>query len=254
MSATEKNTPGNTNTSAPGTTEGQQPSEPTKVAPPQSSNQQPPTPAAPQTENLMTREAAEAMVEKARKDEKSKVYGEVEKLKTKKEENETKIAQLQTDLDALRAGKTGELASIQTELSQLREKNAKLEKAIDVIADESAKQVVASDVRAKREKLIAGLPQELHDIVTGDTPEELEASANRAKKIHSTIFEDAKEKARAELGSQVPGPFAPNGSHRVNEAIVTPANKESLARLKGPAYQEAKQKLLEKAKQQAGLS
>lgn len=245
-------------------------SQPAAGGPSSETQPKPPAPApapsaAPQTppaSKVYTQEEVDAMLGKARSDEKTKVYSKVEdaeraaaEAKKKAEEAEQRNATLTEELDQVRSGKASEMDSITRELAELREQNKKLEGLVESVADTAAERVQKSELKAYREKQIAtsGLTH-FADMVAGNSEEEIDASIAKAKEREAKVMEDATAAARKELGENVPRPVAPGGGSAPAQPVVTPGNKKQIASLRGDAYQKRRQELLAEARRKAGLA
>lgn len=232
--------------------------------PPEPQHATPPTDAAsnaPADDVVPKSEVARA-IEKARREEKEKLYPEIERLKAARAEGEAKAAELEQQLEAqrlevegLRTGKVEETESINKELRELRKKNQKLETAIENVATEAAAKLRASELAAYREKQIrASGIQQLAELVGGDSEEAIDAAIKRAKEKEDAIFEKAREEARAKLADSLPTPISPDGSQgRGPTAIVTQKQKQDIASLRGADYRKYRDQLMAEAKQKAGL-
>jgi hypothetical protein len=203
------------------------------------------------------------LVEKARKEEKDKVYSTIEQLKVTKTEGEAKAAELteklkaaQEEAEGLRTGKLQEIDSVNRELRELRETNKKLEKAIELVASESVARLEQAKLETFREKEIrkAGI-KSLAKYVSGTDQDEILASIKQIKAEEEAIYESARKDVRKEITSELPTPIAPSGATgRGPNNALHPEQKEGIARLKGEAYLKEKQRLLMEARQKAGLA
>ncbi len=203
-----------------------------------------------------------AALAKARKDEKDKLYPDLEKARTEAKEAaeratafETKLTETQQEVSDLREGKSTEMASVNRELADTQEKIGKLEEALGAVADDAATRILASETNAYREKAIseAGLT-DFAEFVTGTTQEEINASVEAAKEKQTKIMEAATAKAREELGARVPKPLAGGGG----SAGDTPGSnnvmdRQRIAKLKGPDFTKARAELIQRAREKAGL-
>lgn len=258
---TEATTPADKKPDADPTGGGQQPPVVTAPATPQPtpSVEPPPTPAPPG----VTPEEHAAALAKARQEEKSKLYPEIERLKAEKAASDKKLAdaekkaaERQQELEDVRAGKVTETESVNRELKELREQNQNLQSAIEEVATSAADRVVQSELKAYKEKKIreAGITQ-LSELVSGTSEEEIDAAVEKAKKKEEAIFEKAREEERAKLAHDLPTPIAPDGSQgRGPGGRVTPGKRTEVAQLKGDEYKKVRDQLLLEAKQKAGLA
>jgi hypothetical protein len=213
-------------------------------------------------EDLIPKQDAIELIEKARSEEKRKLYSEIEKLraeKTKSEEEllakEKLIEARQQELENIRAGKVEEKESINRELRELREQNKKLAETIDSVAESAAKRIRQSELNSFREKKIreAGITQ-LVELVRGSDEAEIEESIRMAKKKEELILEEARKQVRSQMAHELPQPIAPDGSHGKNSvSVVSHKDRSRAAKLKGNDYQKFRDQLLQEAKQKSGL-
>lgn len=201
------------------------------------------------------------LLAKARKDEKDKLYPELEKARTelknfkqRAKELEGQLSTTQTELDGVRAGSATEFESVNRELRESREKIQKLETAIETVASDAADRVRRSELAAYRAKAIAESGIVLEELVSGSSEEDIDRAVKEAKAKESKLLARAKEEARRELSAEVPRPLSPDGTRgRSASDQLSPKNREAIARQKGSDYEKARQQLLLEAKQKAGL-
>jgi DNA repair exonuclease SbcCD ATPase subunit len=234
-----------------------------KVQEPSTSGQTPdstPQSQVPAQGKVLTEEQVNALVEKARADEKSKVFGKLEEQKTAKakaeelaKELESKLKATQTDLDSIRQGKASELESVANELKALRENNQKLEKAIEETASIAAAQIREFEVKAYRERRIRESGVKLEKLVTGNSEQEIDAAIESARKDEMSLLEAYKAEQQKKVADSLPGPLAPNGSEGRGPSLgLTPQTREAIASLKGEEYEKRRAQILLDAKQRSG--
>jgi DNA repair exonuclease SbcCD ATPase subunit len=210
----------------------------------------------------ISKEEVSRLLEKARADEKAKLYPELEKSKGVVTSLEEKIAELtkqseerHKELESLRAGETDKAESINRELRELKEQNTKLSSAIDRVSQEAAERIRKSELASYREKKIrsAGI-KHLDDLVVGDSEEDIDKSIEATKKREDDLFVAAREEARKDLAKNLPTPISPEGSKGRGPTVMTPSKKEEYAKLRGADYAKIKSQLLADAKTKAGLT
>lgn len=214
---------------------------------------------------VYTKTDVDAMLTKARQDEKSKVYGQLDALKVQKElsekkaqELEAKLLSLEKDLDNVRQGKKSEIESVTQELATLRDHNKKLEKAVEEVASTATYQIRQAQLDAYREKLITEKGIIFSDSIKGDSKEEILESAEEALKkqrqVEETARKKALEEAQREMRSNLPRPLVVDGQvGKGSNPVAGPSNRESLARLPDDEYRTIRAQLLKDAKQKVGL-
>jgi len=228
----------------------------------QETQQENPVNPVPQENNVISKEEHERILAKVRDDEKAKLYPEIEKAKSSANALENEIEKLreeskqrQQELEDLRSGKIKEGETINRELAELREKNQRIEKALETVASEAAERVRLSELASFRERKIreTGL-KHLHDLVKGNSEEEIEASIAEVAKKENSIVLAAKEEARKDLAKTLPKPISPDGSKTPFSGMISPKKKSDIARLRGSEYEKVRAQLLAEAKTKAGLT
>lgn len=213
-------------------------------------------------EKVLTESQVSALLEKARSDEKSKVYGKVDELSKAKDvaekqmkELEEKLMSSQKDLDTLKSGKATESEQVSKELKELRENNLKLQKAIEETANLAAAEIRKFELKAYREKAIRSSGVKLEEFITGSTEAEIDETIAKVVAREKQIAEEAKAEALKSFQATLPGPLAPNAASSAGPAaVITAQNREAIASLKGSEYDKRRQQLLTEAMQKAGIT
>lgn len=240
------------------------PGAPSPGTPPQHTPQNPSPNGGPSNpgEQMISKSEHEAVVAKARSDEKAKLYPELERLKAASSEKDevvkalqSKLAEKEKALSDLREGRSNEFSSVNAELLALKEQNKKLEAAFENLADASAAKVRTTELKAYRDRKVAEASlQHFGDLVTiGDSEEEIDSSITVAKKKEDALVASATEKVRKELGAAVPSPVAPSRGGSGSPPTNTARDRESIARQGGDEYRKTRAALIQKAKEEAGL-
>jgi len=214
----------------------------------------------PKTQKVFAEEQITDLIEKARADEKKKVFSKLESLKKANEEYQTKLAELEAmrkeieaDRDALREGRSSEFKSVNEELSQLREQNEKLQKAFEASVESATMKIREQELKAYKAEKLREAQVSLVELVSGSSESEIDASIEAAKKREKAIEESLREQIRKELANDLPQPMSTDGSQgRGPTPVITPQNRQAVARLKGDEYERRRQELLEDAKTKAG--
>lgn len=202
------------------------------------------------------------IVEKAREDEKKKLYPELDRLKREKAANDAKLAELTTKLESqtkevegLRTGTVQEKDSVNRELRELREHIAKQEKALEAVAEDAASRIRASEIESYREKALrkSGI-KHLADLVSGGSEADIDASIERAQKKEKAVLDAAETEARKKLADTLPTPIAPAGDLGRGPSGINPNDKHHYAAMKGPEYAKVRAQLMADARKKAGLS
>lgn len=214
----------------------------------------------PKVEKVFAEEQITDLIEKARADEKKKVFSKLDSLKKLNEEIQAKMTELEAakleiekDRDALREGRTSEFKSVNEELSQLREQNQKLQKAFEASVETATLKIREQELKAYKADKVREAQVSLIELVSGVSESEIDASIEATKKREKVIEDSLREQIRKELANDLPQPMATDGSQgRGPTPVITPQNRQAVARLKGEEYERRRQELLADAKQKAG--
>lgn len=235
------------------------------AAPGENSNKE--TPAA-----TVDKAAHEAALAAARKEEKDKLYPDLDKAR-KASEAATKKAEA---AEAASAAKDAELATIQAKLKEMEDKGlteaerqgkeskeairkateaaqaaTKAAEAAQVraeLAEKNAeKRIKESELRAHRAIAIkdSGLTA-LADMVTGNTEAEIAASIEALKQKEEVLKGSGKAAADEETRGAMPGPLSLN--QRKAQTVYEGMTAAELARLPKDEYQKARKALMNKAR------
>ena len=219
-------------------------------------------PAANPSEKTYSEKELKELLEKARSDEKGKVFSKIEAAKTEKEKLEAAMkaleetkAQIEKDRDALREGRATELKSVNDELAQLRKQNENLQAMFDASIDTAAKQLREYELKAYKAQKIQESGIKFVETISGDSEQEIDASINMVKTREQEIREMLKEEIRKEQANDLPAPINTDGSYgRGPTPTITPQNRQAVAQLKGDDYAKRRAQLLEEARIKAGQS
>ena len=202
-----------------------------------------------------------AMVEKARQEEKQKLYSKLEQMKSDKkkaeEEREQLIAMasdLETKLKKIESESASKDSSVEAELQKLTAKLEASEKNTEKILDEAAKLIRENDdknaLEREKEKRVfeSGVDRDFVDLSGVSTVEEIDKAIQVAKVKQQTIEERIREKVRQELGASVPGPLAPQQDntnpaeraiHSADERRAVVKDREQYSKIRGELLKRA---------------
>jgi predicted ribosome quality control (RQC) complex YloA/Tae2 family protein len=201
-------------------------------------------------------------LEKVRTEEKNKLYPELSKLKGELGEQEKELSKLKAEADELKTKLKDKDDSTLTETQRIERRLSDLEGQIKTRDDQmitiktDADQRVADlELKLYREKKVREAGIELVELVSGSTPEEIDASVERARQRETELLGKAKAKIREdvarELGKDLPmGSAAPTDDAATKELapLLSPAQRNELSRIRDPQkYAEARARLLQEA-------
>jgi hypothetical protein len=220
-------------------------------------------------ETLYTQDQVNELLSKIRSDEKKKHQGKLDEnsttLKTqldKMKELEEQLSGAQKKLEKLQEGKKSDKDGLSKELEELRAEREKLQKGMDELAAISAQQIVDTELRMKKELLIQKHGIKFPELVSGDTVEELEASAKMAAEREKALVEqaakDAEERTKKQLSDQaaagLPEPISTNASLGNGNDLPTDLSaREKIVKLPRNEYLKKRAEILQEAKRKAGL-
>lgn len=211
-------------------------------------------------------EATKEASEKARKEEKDKLYPTIERHRASEKEANDKIKSLEASLSEREAKlKEFEEANLSTDekttrrLEELEARTSAAEKAVSIERDKRETEQKAFEMKLYRERRLreAGVEDSLADMVIGDSMESIEDSIQTTLSAQKDIFDRAYQKAhsdvRTELGKGVPeNPIQPDDSHTKVTPVVTLQDRNEIASIRDPQeYKKRRKELLEAAQKQA---
>jgi len=220
-------------------------------------------------ETLYTQDQVNELLSKIRSDEKKKHQGKLEEtsiaLKTqmdKMKELEEQLSGAQKRLEKLQDGKKSDKEGLSKELEELRTEREKLKKGMEELASISAQQIVDTELRMKKELLIQKHGIKFPELVSGDTIEELEASAKKAAEREKALVEEAtksaEERAKKQFSDQavtgLPKPISTNTSlGNGNDLPIDFNAREKIVKLPREQYLKRRAEILLEARRKAGL-
>jgi hypothetical protein len=222
-------------------------------------------------ETLYTQDQVNELLSKIRSDEKKKHQGKLEETSTalktqmdKMKELEEQLSGAQKRLEKLQEGKKSDKDKdgLSKELEDLRAEREKLQKGMEELASLSAQQIVDTELRMKKELLIQKHGIKFPELVSGDTVEELEASAKKAAEREKALVEkaakEAEDRTKKALSSQaaagLPKPISTNASLGNGNDLPSDLNaREKIVKLPRDEYLKRRAEILQEARRKAGL-
>jgi exonuclease VII small subunit len=216
----------------------------------------------------MSREEVDRLIAQARREEKEKLYPDLESARKKA----AKLEQEKTDLEAAIAlaeeGKKGtkkmetRLAEVEEQLSNLPTRFSKImDDTLDGLKRDGEAARQRDLLTATRDRLLASSTEVIPELVSGNTPEELQASFEKSKQTYKDIYGKAAEKTRSELEGSIrgalPQPVSATGANNNAGGQPNEGAQGGLDdwRQMAPAEWEQKKKAIkEEAFRKAGLS
>lgn len=224
-----------------------------------------PTPAQPPVApsiKTFTQDEVDALVTKARRDEKDKLYRDLDSAKKKASELEDSIKVKEAEIEGLKSSSTeAQQLRAQLEKLQVEAQNASkrvetlLGEALDRQKDEFEKRMEALRLDAVRRELIASANGEvIPELVSGSTEEEIRASFAKAKERYTSIQAAVADRLKKEHEQNLKGALPPSqggGAGQATDPVLS--DPSSWRKLSPKEWEEQKAKIKEAAFKQAGL-
>jgi len=213
--------------------------------------------------DTITRQDLIDAVEKARQQEKDKLYSRLEDLDSSREQLNSKLEEsaemlrvlMQERDDAKKQLEEKALEELSAEekvaqrLKALEEKEASLQSQLEQVATEAAMRVRESELKLYRANRLAEVGLTLTELVSGSNEQEIDESIQRAKQREDAIFAKARESVKAEFANNLPKPSSPAPLEPAKDsALVDPRKKFELANLSSQDFNRLKAELLERAR------
>ena len=220
------------------------------------------------TTETFTKDDLTSAIEKARQQEKDKLYQRLSDIDAKNQEYSSKLSET-TELlqklvaerdeakEKLEAQRQAEMSAeelVAERLKALEERERNMQAQLERVAEEAALRVRESELKLFKANKISESKLTLTELVSGDSEEEIMNSIERAKAREDEIFSIARERARAELTSNLPKPTTPSEPTVTADASanqrINPADKFKMANLSTAEFAKLKAELLQQARSQ----
>lgn len=220
--------------------------------------------------DALPKDKVDEMLAKARQEEKDKLYPDLQKAKSSSEEAQKQLA-AEREQRAAEAKRTTELEAKLQEIQNSSLSDAeKLENRLSALeaANKANEEAAAQALRAAKTENET-LRLELHkanatkglafpDLVSGSTPEEIDASVEQAKaretQLRAQLREELRDEVAAELGSKIPGSSAAGDDTHAKtgagSSVLSHKERSNLSKLRGTDYETARREKLQEAMSQ----
>jgi|13_taG_2_1085334.scaffolds.fasta_scaffold15648_2 hypothetical protein len=198
-----------------------------------------------------TKAQLDEMLNKARQQEKDKLYRSLEdankqseKLKSEHERVQKEYLKTQERLKTLQDDKMSDLEKVNKQIESIIAENESLRQKIDSVSKEADERITRSQINAYRQDRIKSEGLLFSDMVTGVTKEEIDASILEIKNREQAIRQQMEDQVRLELKDSLPKAISPNS---VEPSIAPASDRYRISKLKGDDYANIRQKLLTQA-------
>lgn len=222
----------------------QQPTTDVKSSEPQTSAE--PT----STEETLTKAQVQEMLTKARQDEKQKLYKSLEKAKKEASEVQAErdkvledLNQTKAQLQTLEDSNMSDIEKVSQQVKLLMGQNEALRAQMEQVSKVAETRVRESELKSYRQKRVEESGLMFPEMVSGQSPEEIDASITALREREEVVRTQLEDKLRSELAVNVPRPMSPNASAN----SVSAADRYSMSKMSPQDYKAMRQKLMAQA-------
>lgn len=227
---------------------------PTNTEESQANAQQPQADVSPKvekpSEESFTKDQLQELLTKARQEEKAKLYKSLEKTKADAEKTQAErdkvleeLNQAKERLQTLQDSNMSDIEKVNKQIELLAQQNELLKQQMESVSKQAEERVRVSEVSAYKQKKIESSGLLFPEMVSGNTPEEIDASIEMLKQREESVRSTLEDKLRAEQAVNVPRPMSPDGATQ----SVAVTDRYQLSKLKRDEYQAMRQKLMAQA-------
>lgn len=202
------------------------------------------------SEERFTKDQLQELLTKARQEEKAKLYKSIEKTKAEAEKTQAErdkvleeLNQAKERLQTLQDSNMSDIEKVNKQIELLAQQNELLKQQMEAVSKQAEERVRVSEVSAYKQKKIESSGLLFPEMVSGNTPEEIDASIEMLKQREESVRSTLEDKLRAEQAVNVPRPMSPDGATQ----SVAVNDRYQLSKLKRDEYQAMRQKLMAQA-------
>jgi hypothetical protein len=195
------------------------------------------------------------MIEKARKQEKDKLYNKMKELEDKNKmfedflnQEKQKAEQYAQQLQRQKEQQMSEEEKIKQTVSKLVEQNDYLSKQLEEVARTSQERLRESELKAYKAQALAKNNVLIPELVSGNSVDEIDNAIKLAKEKEQQLLKQAEERVRAEVVATLPKPSQSASVPEQVSNMIDPRKKYEIANLKPEEFAKYKAELLQKAR------
>lgn len=195
------------------------------------------------------------MIEKARKQEKDKLYNKMKELEDKNKmfedflnQEKQKAEQYAQQLQRQKEQQMSEEERIKQTVSKLVEQNDYLSKQLEEVAKTSQERLRQSELKAYKAQALAKNNVLIPELVSGNSVDEIDNAIRLAKEKEQLLLKQAEERVRAEVVATLPKPSQSASVPEQVSNMIDPRKKYEIANLKPEEFAKYKAELLQKAR------
>lgn len=195
-------------------------------------------------------------IEKARKQEKDKLYAKMKELEDKNKlfedflnKEKQKAEEYAQQLERQKQMQMSEEERIKQTVSRLVEQNDTLSKQLEEVARNAQEKLRESELRAYKAQALAKSNVLIPELVSGNSVEEIDQAIRFAKEKEQQILKQAEERVRQEVVSTLPKPSqSATIPDNTSAVLIDPRKKYEIANMKSEDFAKYKADLLQKAR------
>jgi len=190
------------------------------------------------------------LLNKVRREEKDKLYKSIEKTKAESQALQTERDKVLEDLklakdqlSTLQDSNMSDIEKVNKQIELLAEQNELLKKQLESVSQQAEARVRESEVKSYRQKRIENSGLLFPEMVTGSSPEEIDASIELLLEREKSVRSQLEDKLRSERAQDVPRPMSPE----VSQPNVASADRYRVSKMSRDEYSAYRQKLMAQA-------
>jgi serine phosphatase RsbU (regulator of sigma subunit) len=202
------------------------------------------------TEEVFTKAQLDEMLNKVRREEKDKLYKSIEKTKAQAESVQAERDKVLEDLklakeklSTIQDSNMSDIEKVNKQIELLAEQNELLKNQLENVSKQAEQRVKESEVKSYKQKQIEKSGLLFPEMVSGNTPEEIDASISMLKEREKSVRQELEDRLRSERAQDVPRPMSPE----MNQTQVASADRYRVSKMSRDEYQAYRQKLMAQA-------
>ena len=202
------------------------------------------------SEEVYTKSQLDELLNKVRREEKDKLYKSIEKTKAESQALQTERDKVLEDLklakdqlSTLQDSNMSDIEKVNKQIELLAEQNELLKKQLESVSQQAEARVRESEVKSYRQKRIENSGLLFPEMVTGSSPEEIDASIELLLEREKSVRSQLEDKLRSERAQDVPRPMSPE----MSQPNVASADRYRVSKMSRDEYSAYRQKLMAQA-------
>lgn len=202
------------------------------------------------TEEMFTKAQIQEMLTKARQEEKAKLYKSIEKAKAEATDTQAErdkvlqeLSQAKERLQTLQDSNMSDIEKVNRQIELLAQQNELLKQQMEQVSKQAEERVRVSEVSAYRQKKVESSGLLFPEMVTGNTPEEIDASIEQLKLREESVRTQLEDKMRSEQAINVPRPMSPDAT----TPSTSSRDRYQISKMNRDEYSAIRQKLMAQA-------